>query len=141
LTDHVVENSVERGRKSRAFWRSTLLATYLLAAIVGYALGATWKAEAAQPLGSPLARVGYALRAQNPQATPEEWALLQADLNAVRATWKPEERDVFDLVVALRGLEHRGRPDYQAAQRLCAGLAWPRCDRTALEALRERSRP
>jgi hypothetical protein len=62
-------------------------------------------------------------------------------LNAVRASWKPEERDVFDLVVAIRGLENGGRADYAAAERLCAALAWPRCDRAALEALRERSRP
>lgn len=118
-----------------------LIAVYLLAAMSGYALSAGWLATRSKPVGSSLARVGYALRATEPLGTPEAWSMLRADVNAVRASWNPEERGVFDLVVAVRGLENAGRADYPEAERLCRTLAWPRCDRSALEVLRQRSRP
>ena len=126
-------------RPSRRAW---LAATYLLAVAAGYAVGgAGWFSSTSEPVGSPLARVGYALRAENPQATPAEWASLGADVRAVRAAWNPEERDIFDLVVAVRGLENRGQANYQEAERLCRALRWPRCDRPALDELERRSRP
>lgn len=119
-----------------------LAAAYVFAAVAGYGIGvAGWLPRGSKPESSPLARVGYALRAENPRATPAEWELLRRDLSAVRAGWKPEERDVFDLVVAVRGLDSGGQANYQEAERLCRALRWPRCDRPALEALAERARP
>ena len=53
----------------------------------------------------------------------------------------PDQRRVFDLVVAVRGLENEGQADWDKAEQLCRGLGWPRCDRPALEALKRRSRP
>lgn len=118
-----------------------LVAVYLLAAIAGYALGSAWWVMRSKPVGSPAARVGYALRAEEPHAMSEGWSLLRADVSAVRAAWNPEERSVFDLVVAIRGLEKGGQADYVEAERLCRTLGWPRCDRAALEVLGQRSRP
>ena len=53
----------------------------------------------------------------------------------------PEDLGVFDLVVALRGLESAGNTDWGRAEALCRGLRWPRCDRPALEEMKRRSRP
>ena len=142
MTETAVNEPSQRRARERLSRRIGLIAAYLLAAAAGYAIGiADWGSFRSAPVSSPLARVGYALRAENPQATAEEWALLRQDLSAVRAHWKPEERDVFDLVVAIRGLEGQGQPNYQEAERLCRALRWPRCDRAALDALRQRSRP
>ncbi len=95
------------------------------------------------PLASaptPLARVGVALRAPDLKASPSEWVALRADAEAVRAAWRGQERDVFDLVVALRGLGSGGESDWGKAEVLCRALKWPRCDRAALEEMKKSSR-
>jgi len=64
-------------------------------------------------------------------------------LNAatVRAGLSSPEREVFELVTAVRGLNHGGNLDVPAAQQSCRALKWPRCDEPALEVLRKRSQP
>jgi hypothetical protein len=91
---------------------------------------------------TPRARVGFALQ-QQPEATvgAEAWAALRGDLDAVRATTPAENRDILELVVALRGLANSGETDWNRAEQLCRGLAWPRCDRPTLEEMKRRSRP
>jgi hypothetical protein len=96
------------------------------------------------PLASaptPLARVGTALRAAELEASPSEWVALRADVETVRAAWRGQERNVFDLVVALRGLGSGGGSDWGKAEVLCRALEWPRCDRAALEEMKKSSRP
>ena len=106
------------------------------AAALGYILGA----RGLLPLGrggasTPLARIGLAL--QNDSAS----ASLRTDVETVRAGVKPEDLGVFDLVVAVRGLDSAGNTDWGRAEALCRGLRWPRCDRPALEEMKRRSRP
>ncbi|MFO7177180.1 MAG: hypothetical protein DIU78_000645 [Pseudomonadota bacterium] len=123
--------------------RAALVATYLGAAVLGYGLtawgpfGGSGDASGA----TPLARVGYALREEKVAASPEAWASLRNDVMIVRSAWNPEQLPIFDLVVAVRGLNRGGTPDWEEAERLCRALSWPRCDRPALEALKQRSRP
>jgi hypothetical protein len=83
---------------------------------------------------TPLARIGLALQDDSAGAS------LRADVETVRAGVKPEEIGVFDLVVALRGLDSAGTADWGRAEALCRGLRWPRCDRPALEEMKRRSR-
>jgi hypothetical protein len=85
--------------------------------------------------------VGYVLREPAPKASPEDWAALRADVDAVRAAWKSEEPAVFELVVALRGLHDGGNSDFKRAAELCRALKWPHCDQRALDVMKERSRP
>jgi hypothetical protein len=97
--------------------------------------------------------VGLALREDNLQATLEAWSSLRADIDAVRTAFagrareldrapeRDQARDVFDLVVAVRGLKTGGSCDWTHAAQLCRALEWPRCDRPALELLKARSRP
>jgi hypothetical protein len=117
---------------------------HVAAAAVGYLLGSV-----AQPMlatlgggssNTPLARVGFALR-EDPHALAPEWSVLDADLQAVRAPLASPERDVFDLVVAVRGLDNGGNSDWSRAEQICRALTWPRCDRDALAQLQELSRP
>ncbi|HEY4185262.1 MAG TPA: hypothetical protein VGP07_09345 [Polyangia bacterium] len=133
------------GRSSHHWGAGAILGIYALAAVVGYFVGARsvlpfgpWSDRAAS---TSLARIGFALREQNVKASPEAWEALRADADTVRATWNPQQRDVFDLVVAVRGLERGGEPDWSRAEQVCRALKWPRCDRVALEELRRRSRP
>ena len=126
-----------------------------MAAAVGFALGGHFPESRLLPFGhfagrsTPLARVGFALREDNLKTTPEAWSALRADVDAVRSefagqTHEPEReqaRDVFDLVVAVRGLKSAGNSDWGQAELLCRALKWPRCDRPALEELKARSRP
>ena len=84
---------------------------------------------------TPLARIGLALQDDGASAS------LRADVEAVRAGLKPEDLGVFDLVVALRGLESAAHTDWGRAEALCRGLRWPRCDRPALDEMKRRSRP
>jgi hypothetical protein len=122
--------------------RAKLIGLYAAAAALGYWLGANGlHAFGAPERSTPLARVGVALRAEQPSANAAEWAALRADVAAVRAESQPALRGVFDLVVALRGLENAGNADFPRAEQLCRALSWPRCDRPALELLRQRSRP
>ena len=73
----------------------------------------------------------------------------ERQVDAVRAefagpTREPEReqaRDVFDLLVAVRGLRSAGNSDWGQAEQLCRALKWPRCDRPALEELKASSRP
>ena len=77
----------------------------------------------------------------SPKASPAAWAALRDDVQTVREEWKTQDRAVYELVVAVRGLATDGNSDWGAAERLCRELKWPRCDRPALEALKRRSRP
>jgi hypothetical protein len=117
---------------------------YLAAAALGYLLGSlavpVLAAFRAGSSSTPLARVGLLLR-EDPQATKLTWPALRADLEAVRSPLVSPEREVFDLVVAVRGLHGDGTSDWHQAEQICRSLAWPRCDRAALEQLKEQSRP
>ncbi len=123
--------------------RALLIGTHLAAAVFGYLLGV----QGLLPFGSlfgggtstPLARVGFVLREQAPRLGPEDLVQLRADVEAVRSSFQGE-REVFELVSALRGLDRSGETDWTRAAALCQALKWPRCDRPALEELRTRSR-
>jgi len=125
--------------------RAALVATYVVAAIAGCVLGLRGLAPPflrARESSTPLARVGFALRQQEiPEATASDWGDLARDVERVRSTWDPRDRDVFDLVVAVRGLATGGVADWSRAEQLCRDLKWPRCDQPALAALRRSSRP
>ncbi|HEX2660942.1 MAG TPA: hypothetical protein VHU40_21830 [Polyangia bacterium] len=89
-----------------------------------------------------LTRVGFALQDPSPERNgPADWAALGADVDYVRAPLNKQTHGVFDLVVAVRGLDNGGAPNWAKAEQLCRSLSWPVCDRAALERLRERSRP
>jgi hypothetical protein len=129
-------------RKKRL--RLALAATYVAAAALGYALGV----QGLLPYGalrssrsSPLSRVGLVLRAESPQADAASWALLRDDVDAVESGLTTPEREVFELVAALRGLRNGGNADLTAAGVSCAALKLVRCDPQALDFLRKRSRP
>jgi hypothetical protein len=124
--------------------RGALVGLYLLAVVAGYVLGERGRFPFhpfPPPKSSPLARVGVALATAPLSLRGEEWQELRADVEAVRAAWDPENRAVFDLVVAVRGLTSAGNPVWTEAEERCKALRWPRCDRPALDALRRRSRP
>jgi len=123
--------------------RRTLAGVYGAALVVGYVVGAEGILPVSVVAGAstPLARVGFALREPQVVAKPEAWAHLRSDVEAVRAAANPDERGTFDLVVAVRGLESGGHPEWTKAEALCRGLGWQRCDRPALEELERRSRP
>ena len=67
--------------------------------------------------------------------------LLRARQHAeeIRASFGPEQRGVFELFVALGGLGGDG--DRTQTEPLCRNLAWPRCDRAALEDMKALARP
>ena len=129
--------------------RIAFIGPYVVAAVLGYVLGARgllpFVRFGAPSTSTPLARVGFALREENPTATADDWAALRTDVIAVRLAWEPPPhdvlRDVLDLVVAVRGLDSGGNTDWGHAEQLCRALKWPRCDRPALEELKKRSRP
>ena len=122
--------------------RLALIAACLGAGLAGYALALTGILPlAGKDASTPLARVGFALREAKPSGAASDWAALGADLEVLRAAASDKERDVLDLVVALRGLESEGAPDFARAAELCQALKWPRCDQRALELLEKRSRP
>ncbi len=81
------------------------------------------------------------MREDGLKARPEAWATLAADVDAVRSGFAGQERDVLDLVIAVRGLKSAGHSEWSQAEQLCRALKWPRCDRPALEELKARSRP
>jgi hypothetical protein len=117
--------------------RALIGACFIVAvAALGYLLGA----RGLLPFGrggasTPLARIGLALQDDGAGAS------LRADVETVRAGVKPEDLAVFDLVVALRGLDTAGSTDWGRAEALCRALRWARCDRPALEEMKRRSRP
>jgi hypothetical protein len=123
--------------------RGALVGTYATAVVVGCLLGYLpgRSPSSGGASSTPLARVGLALQADAAATGPEAWAALRADVEAVRAGGTIQDRDAFDLVVALRGLATDGDSDWDGAQKLCQRLAWPRCDRAALEEMKRRSRP
>jgi hypothetical protein len=110
--------------------RGVLAAAHAVAVLLGCVLGA----RGANETSTPAARVGFALRQDSLHNSHE-------DLESVRRSFQPQQREVFDLVVALRGLATGGNPDWSGAEKLCRTLAWPRCERAALEQLRKSSRP
>jgi hypothetical protein len=89
---------------------------------------------------TPLSRIGFVLR-EAPLAPIAAWSALRADVEAVRSPLPSPEREVFELVVAVRGLDKDGNSDWNRAEQICRALAWPRCDREALAQLKEHSRP
>jgi hypothetical protein len=124
--------------------RTALIAVYVAAAGLAYGLGAAGLlpyGPLATSTSTPLSRIGFVLQSENPRADAASWARLREDVALVRADLSPPERDVFDLVTALRGLDTGGKADLQNAARSCQALRWPRCDDQALEAVRQRTRP
>lgn len=128
----------------RIWYAGALGVTYLAALALGYGLGA----RGLLPYGplrastsTPLARVGLALKSENWHADARTSAALREDIATVRAGLSSPEREVFELVVAVRGLDNGGNLDVPAAEQSCRALKWPRCDAPALELLRRRSRP
>jgi len=73
-------------------------------------------------------------------AVVARWAARRPDVAAVRAALPAESRGPFDLLLALRPARG-GAADWGRAERICRELAWPRCDRPALELLQQQSRP
>ena len=121
-----------------------LAGSYLAAAGLGYVLG-SFSVPAFPPRagGGPAAssaRVGFALR-NEPHAPPTAWAALSPDVHAVRSSLPSPGREIFDLVVAVRGLINDGNSDWASAEQLCRALSWPRCDQASLEQLKAQSRP
>ena len=121
-----------------------LIWPYAAAAALGYLLGSLtvplMSAFASGSASTPLRRVGFVLL-EDPQAAPVAWSGLSADVQTVRARMPAPQREVFDLVVAVRGLDSGGTSDWGRAEQLCRSLAWPRCDRASLSLLKEQSRP
>ena len=117
-------------------WRALIGTAFVVAAAaLGYVLGAGGSLPFGRGTAStPLARIGLALHRDLADAS------LRRDVETVRAGLKPEDRGVFDLVVAVRGLESEGTADWARAEAACRGLRWPRCGRPALEELAARSR-
>jgi len=69
-----------------------------------------------------------------------EWAARRPDLAAVRAALPPDSQATFDLLLALHPSGRRAA-EWAKAERICRELAWPRCDRPALELLQQQSPP
>ena len=121
--------------------RTALIGTYVVAAALGYLLGGPLSSVWSDETSTPQARVGFALQQDRLAASPTEWAALRDDVQTVREQWPSPDRDVYNLVVAVRGLASDGNSDWAEAERICRALKWPRCDRPALEELARRSRP
>jgi hypothetical protein len=125
--------------------RNGLVASYAVVGALAYVLGAKglvpWGRASNPSTSTPLTRIGFALQTKSPNATPEAWAALRADVEQVRATIKEEDRSVFDFVVALRGLSNDGNAEWVKAEELCRGLQWARCDRATLEAAKAKGIP
>lgn len=127
-------------------WRTlALVGSYTAIAVLGYVLGQSGRfplhwIPASLPL-TPLARIGLVLEAEQLQHDPEAWRTVSRDVTQIRSTLSADRLNTFDLLVAVRGLESSGASDWERAARACTALGWSRCDREALEALRERSRP
>ena len=109
--------------------RRLLTATYLAAAALGLLVG-----RQAVLLGTEdgqstsLTRVGFALQDEaSAQSQPADWAALRADVDYVRQKVNGQTSGVFDLVVAVRGLDNGGIPDWAKAEQLCRRLNWPTC--------------
>lgn len=90
---------------------------------------------------SPEARLGFALQAAPLQGDAHAWDTLRQDVQQVGDRWPAAQRAVLELLVAVRGLQNGGAPEFQRAQQLCEQLRWPRCDRVALDRLQASSAP
>jgi hypothetical protein len=119
------------------------VSAYCVAAMLGYAVGSNIGAPPArrESASTPLARVGFVLSEEHRSASAAAREQLRRDVDDVRASWSADERPVFELVAAVRGLSNGGTSDFTRAEELCRALGWPRCDRAALEELKKRSRP
>ncbi len=139
MTDGKSEASAGETRGLRA-----LIAVSGAAALVGYFVGAQGlvPVELLGPSTStPLTRVGFALRAKHLGASEGAWDLLRGDVRALRLSSTRLDPRVFELVVALRGLESGGHSEWTKAEGICRELHWSRCDRPSLEQLERQSRP
>ena len=139
------ENPAAPAAPSRRGW---LAAAYVVVAVVGVVLGLQGLlsfdggGDGGDAKSTSLARVGFALQDPTPEQTqPADWAALRADVDYVRDTLNAQTNGVFDLVVAVRGLDQGGTPDFSKAAQLCRGLKWVSCEHAALEQLRLSSRP
>jgi len=65
-----------------------------------------------------------------------DWSLLERDLTLVRPTFTGSSAQVFELVVALRGLSKRGVADFERAEQACHAAGFARCERRSLEEMR-----
>src|SRR5437762_14133738 len=99
-----------------------LVGRYLLAVALGYLLGSlsvpAFSALFGGSVSTPLSRVGLALR-EDPRAPSAAWALHDSDLNVVRSSLAAPEREVFDLVAAVRGLDNGGTSEWVRAEQIC----------------------
>lgn len=125
--------------------RGLLIAVYLVAAAGGYRLGARGLLrvtnEPRNATADAAARVGVALGEEAPRADAVSWAALRDDIDVTRAAFPPPQRQVLDLVVAVRGIENGGQPEWTRAAEQCRALGWGRCERATLEELRKLTRP
>lgn len=130
-------------RRAPSLRRGALVAVYLFAAASGYLVGSRGFRTSDGPAAAThaSARVGLALGHDDARAIPNDGTALGSDLAVVRAMYPAPQREVLDLVVAVRGLENQGHPDWAKAEERCRALGWPRCDHVALEELRKRSHP
>ncbi len=138
MTNQMAKRAVAVGAR-----RGAMIGRYLVAAVLGYVCGARGVLTFGpfRQTSTPLARLGYALQQDHPEASGAAWRDLRDDIETIHRSWTGQERDVLDLVVAVRGLARNGESDWDRAEQLCRGLKWPRCDRPALEELKWRSRP
>lgn len=123
--------------------RSWLFGTFAVALGIAFGyLGPTgWNELLTESPSTPRARVGYALEHSNTTASQRAWKHLASDSKLVRGPLSPEERLVFDLVVATMGLETGGIPQTSLAEEHCKQLKWPRCDASTLAELSRRVLP
>jgi hypothetical protein len=135
----VAEQTEQDESRSSFLRRHAFALTCVVAGLLGFALGERGMLAASG--STPLSRVGFVLRNQNPEASPASWSALRTDLDAVRASFEPSVRPVFDLVVAVRGLGSGGNPEWTQAGEVCRRLKWHRCAQSDLEELARRSRP
>lgn len=123
--------------------RRALVVSYAAAAAIGCLAGFSGLLPFAfiPSSSTALSRVGFALAENDPQASPRAWEELRADVGSVRLALRPPEVDAYDLVVFVRGLESGGNAEWVKAEARCRELEWRRCEHSALEELRRRSRP
>ncbi len=82
---------------------------------------------------SPAARVSWRMD-RTKETNGKQWPSLDEDLRAMNL--RPPADDALRLVLALRGVDQGGLPNWRRAEQLCRGLGWPRCDRAALERMK-----
>jgi len=138
MSDEAPRSNAKAARKTGGNVQLALGA--LLLAVAGYLVGARGTFKPA-PNTTALARLGYALEAEQLSGDDRDWAALEKDAQAALAATEDRLRLPLEIVIALRGLENRGQPQWERARQLCGQLQWPRCDREALQSIQKRSRP